>query len=130
MTAEHKYKLVEWSKLIQEQKNSGMTVIEWCRSTGNSKWAYYYWLRRLQSETLDDALASLMSKNATALSTSENQFVEIPLSAPPHPETDPVFQRKEPVAILHVNGIQCGIMPEATQEFMSDLIGALRHAQA
>ena len=31
MIAEHKYKLFEWSRLIQEQKSSGMTVMEFRR---------------------------------------------------------------------------------------------------
>lgn len=37
-----------WKQRIEEQKNSGMGIREWCESQKLSKDAYYYWRKKLQ----------------------------------------------------------------------------------
>ena len=42
------YRLSQWSEIIQEQKQSGKTVSEWCSEHGMTTNAYYYRLRRVR----------------------------------------------------------------------------------
>ena len=55
--------LQEWSSQIQERMQSGMTVREYCERIGLSLKTYYYRLRRVREEFLEDA----ESQNALAL---------------------------------------------------------------
>lgn len=47
----------KWSRLIAEQKNSGLTIRDFCRQHDLSWHAYYYWLRKIR-EQIDPALPS------------------------------------------------------------------------
>ena len=38
-----------WKQRIEDQKNSGMGIREWCESKQLSKDAYYYWRKKIQS---------------------------------------------------------------------------------
>ena len=42
------YRLSQWSEIIQEQKQSGKNVLEWCLEHGITTNAYYYRLRRVR----------------------------------------------------------------------------------
>ncbi|MBR3607026.1 MAG: hypothetical protein IKL51_05580 [Lachnospiraceae bacterium] len=37
-----------WKQRIEEQKNSGMGIREWCEAKQLSKDAYYYWRKKIQ----------------------------------------------------------------------------------
>lgn len=39
-----------WKQRLEEQKNSGMGIREWCESKQLSKDAYYYWRKKIQKE--------------------------------------------------------------------------------
>ena len=40
-------RLSEWTQRIEERKNSGISVKNWCRENGVSEKTYYYWQRRI-----------------------------------------------------------------------------------
>lgn len=42
------YQLQEWSGMLRERKESGLTVKDWCLEQGISEHSYYYRLRRLR----------------------------------------------------------------------------------
>ncbi len=46
VTAE--YRLSKWMQVIQEKQCSGQSVKEFCRDTGISSNAYFYWQRKLR----------------------------------------------------------------------------------
>ena len=37
-------RLAQWAGIIKEQKESGLTVKDWCNQNGITKDAYYYWV--------------------------------------------------------------------------------------
>jgi hypothetical protein len=45
----------EWAAQINDRKQSGMTVIEWCEVQGYSTKTYYYRLKRVREELLEAA---------------------------------------------------------------------------
>ena len=49
--------IAKWSRLIVEQKNSGLTIRDFCRQHDLSWHAYYYWLRKIRDQ-IDPALPS------------------------------------------------------------------------
>lgn len=42
-----KYRAKNWTMLIQECNNSGLTKREFCQQRGISEKSFYYWLRKL-----------------------------------------------------------------------------------
>lgn len=45
------YRTQQWVGTIQECRNSGLTNKDWCEQNNVSLSAYYYWLRKIRSET-------------------------------------------------------------------------------
>lgn len=43
-------RLAQWAGIIKEQKQSGLTVKDWCSQNGITKDAYYYWQQKLRKE--------------------------------------------------------------------------------
>ncbi len=43
-------RLAQWAGIIKEQKQSGLTVKDWCDQNGITKDAYYYWQQKLRRE--------------------------------------------------------------------------------
>ena len=66
------YQLQEWSGMLRERKESGLSVKAWCAERGITEHAYYYRLRQLRQ----------MACNA--LETAQTvQLAEVPLSPKP-----------------------------------------------
>ncbi|MGI6731721.1 MAG: IS66 family insertion sequence element accessory protein TnpA [Anaerovoracaceae bacterium] len=42
------YRLSQWAQVIQERRNSGQSVKDFCQMSGISKNAYFYWQRKLR----------------------------------------------------------------------------------
>ena len=47
------YQLREWSGMLRECKESGLTVKNWCAERGITEHAYYYRLRKLRQAACD-----------------------------------------------------------------------------
>lgn len=45
------YRLEQWTKLIQECQSSGMKVDDWCKANDVTHHAYYYWLRKIRTQS-------------------------------------------------------------------------------
>lgn len=56
--------LEEWSFKIKECRNSGLTVLDWCKSQGIKPQRFYYWQKKI---------FTLLSPQQTA------EFAELPL---------------------------------------------------
>ena len=46
-TVNHNNRLLEWSKRVEECRNSGQTVVEWCREHGIPTSTYFVWQRKV-----------------------------------------------------------------------------------
>ena len=49
------YRAQNWTMVIQECSNSGLSNREFCRQRGISEKTYYYWLRKLRSQMAEVA---------------------------------------------------------------------------
>ena len=66
------YQLQEWSGMLRQRKESGLSVKDWCLEQGISEHSYYYRLRRLRQ----------MACNALEQAQSV-QLAEVPLAPKP-----------------------------------------------
>ena len=63
------YQLQEWSGMLREQKESGLSVKQWCQERGLAEHIYYYRLRKLRQAA------------CTALEQAQPiQLAEVPLA--------------------------------------------------
>ena len=82
--------MAKWSRLISEQKNSGLTIRDFCRQHDLSWHAYYYWLRKIR-EHIEPELSSGPAETQTV-------FTELPvhdklpasMPVPPQVATDDI----------------------------------------
>jgi len=76
------YRLAHWAKIITDQKESRLSIREYCEQVGLHENSYYYWQKKLRTVAIDelatasdeqtDELAPIMAKlNLTRNSGSE-----------------------------------------------------------
>lgn len=63
--------MTKWSRLISEQKNSGLTIRVFCRHHDLSWHAYYYWLRKIREH--------IVSELPTVTDEPKPVFAELPV---------------------------------------------------
>ena len=82
--------IAKWSRLIAEQKNSGLTIRDFCRQHDLSWHAYYYWLRKIR-EHIEPELSSGPAEPQTVF-TELPVYDKLPASmtAPPQVATDDI----------------------------------------
>ena len=64
-------KAARWARIIEAQRQSGQTVVEFCRRRGIAKATFWYWRRRLATTEKQE----LVTKPA-------QRFLTVPLVAP------------------------------------------------
>lgn len=48
------YRIQEMQKMIHAHTESGLTVSEWCLENNFSEGSYYYWLKKIREETIEE----------------------------------------------------------------------------
>ena len=48
------YRLQQWSELLLEQKNSGLSIRAWCEARGINGQRFFYWQRKLRVAALEE----------------------------------------------------------------------------
>lgn len=67
IAARTELRIQNWKKLIAAQAESGLTVREFCRQQDLSTHSYYYWLRKIRMQVIED-------KTPSATSSQQIQF--------------------------------------------------------
>jgi len=49
----HEMRLMKWTPIIRECRNSGMAVRAWCLENNVNEKQFYYWQRRVRGEVFD-----------------------------------------------------------------------------
>jgi hypothetical protein len=66
-----RYDARRWAKLIEAQRRSSLTVVEFCRRRGIAKATFWYWRKRLVSAAKNESGAKLTQR-----------FLAVPIVAP------------------------------------------------
>ena len=78
------YRLSQWAQIMQERRESGLKVYEFCEQRGINKHAYYYWLRRLR----ETACEGLVKSQSNIKFETSHKFTEIKLLDSPTTTTE------------------------------------------
>lgn len=100
----NKYRLEQWTAIIQERINSGKRVDVWCKENNITRDSYYYWLRKVK--------LSVVRNKPTEPSPQLPKVVPL---MPPQPVTE--TRGSGTAIILRANGITLEI-----QDGASDII--------
>ena len=61
----------QWARIIEVQRRSDLTVVEFCRRRGSAKATFWYWRKRLAATAKQDLVAKPVQR-----------FLAVPLVAP------------------------------------------------
>ena len=103
----------EWKGLIQEQKESGMTIRAWCEQNGFRENTYYYWLKIIRAKAIEQ-----VETNAALLRIEPNEL----------PEGKGEPQTKTERIMVRINDAVIEFPLEIPVEQIAAFIRALNHA--
>jgi len=65
------YRTAHWAQIITDQKESGLTIREYCEKSGLHENSYYYWQKKLRTVAIDEL----------ATATNEQTLELVPIMA-------------------------------------------------
>ena len=71
------YRLTYWAEILQERKESGLTIQSFCESAGICENSYYYWQRKLR----EAACTELATIQCATANLAHPGFAEVKLSS-------------------------------------------------
>lgn len=106
--AKTEFRRRQWTQIIQDCQNSGMTVVGWCSQNNVNTKSYYYWLRKIRS----------LACETTTLVPQRNEQKIVPLS----------FQQTKPSAAVVINlpSISVDIHDGTSRETIEAVLSALK----
>ena len=113
---QHQILLKQWAGIINDQKESNLSVKAFVAQNSLSEFQFYYWKRKLKDAVLDEVSSG---------------FVEIPV-LPVRKDNVPVAKVSQPllpssnesVASISIGNSVINIYGNATQDFLKNLLGA------
>lgn len=100
------YQLQEWSGMLRERKESGLSVKEWCREQGLAEYTYYYRLRKLRQA----ACAALEQ-------TQPLQLAEVPLAPKPE-ESHTKLRLTTKSCTLEIQDADCSVLDQVLRAIL------------
>lgn len=118
--AKRNYNIQQWKTIIQDRNNTNLTVDEYCKQNVLSRNSYFYWLRIIREEVLEQS--------------SESGFVELSLPAETysgsHPITAVPIAKQEPSQLtLSMCSITIQVTEDTSPALLARTIGVIRNAQ-
>ena len=114
----HNATLSKWLDLFKDQVASGKSVKAWCADNGYTTYAYYYWKRAANSTTslcnLRESRNLYNFSNTSPTETDHSRELYNP-------------RNTEDITVC-VGGISIKISPDASDDLIARIIGAVRHA--
>lgn len=110
-------KFQKWSEIIQAQKDSGLTVTEFCDKNSIAKGKYYYWLKRIR-QTACDNLPTISNSNIVPVIPCDD-FVTGDAQISPS-----VYAMR-----LSVNGISLEFSNEASTSLIENALRVINYAR-
>lgn len=124
----HQAHLTEWAARFQEQKNSGLTIRQWCEQNSISIHKYNYWKHQVKEELVDQMLPDI---------------VQLPIPDPVLPSGVPdhgisdrsiranrTYRANYPISNIRlcIDGVALELEPSVSEDFLRTLIRALHYA--
>ena len=76
MAVRNEYRMDQWAGIIEERRESGLSIREFCRQRELREGAYYYWLRKLRSTITENARPTFVELSETDRGRTEEAVSE------------------------------------------------------
>lgn len=113
----HEVLVQNWARNIEQRIKSGMTIKEWCQANNIMESQYYYWLKVVRGETIQQTENGLLQE-------TQNTFVKIQETAVAESPTTSAL----PAATLRWKGIEIELPEYASADFIRRLIEGIVYA--
>lgn len=70
-------RLDQWKRLIQECRNSGMSVRSWCKQNNVSEPSYYYYLKKIRQSIVDSETQTFVPLVMNHEEAKSSEIIEI-----------------------------------------------------
>lgn len=82
--AKRNYSIQQWKAIIQDRNNTNLTVDEYCKQNGLSRNSYFYWLRIIREEALEQSAESGFVELSLPAETDSgaHQITAVPITKP------------------------------------------------
>ena len=124
----HQAMLNEWAARIADQKESGLSVSEWCTLNNLTEHKYFYWKRQLKEEAVEQALPEIVPLAMPAVQTGSAGVLDPTSELAGKNGVSYTSFPSNPCARIYLNGISIEIDSSAPEAFIKSLIKAVRHA--
>ena len=115
--ATRRFRIQQWSQIIHDRVQSGMTIKEYCRKNQLSRDAYFYWARIIKEQAI------------TELTVTEQQFVELPASREDiAPTIYPGSGSEYSELLLTVGQVQITVTEKTSSDLLSRTLEVVRNA--
>ena len=114
------FRLQQWAEALRDHKESGLTVMEWCRLHNVSKYQFYYRQREVRKHAAQFLALQPVQADKPA-------FVEVSHaldSQPAAPDTDPVLSRV--TACIRAGNADIFVSDETSEELLAKILRAVR----
>jgi len=81
------YRLAYWAGIIQERRDSGLSIKAFCEKAGFHENIYFYWQRKLREASCEQL--AVIGKKSTATGVAPSGFTEIRISESLRPQFRP-----------------------------------------
>lgn len=121
----HQATMTKWAALIKEQKNSGLTIRQWCDQKNVFFHAYNYWKHILKESVVDSVMPDIVPISQPLVPSSNCEMI-LPESGESYnsrilPDTT------TPVSIS-LGDVHIEIGASASDDVIANIIKAVRHA--
>lgn len=114
------FRLQQWAEALRDHKESGLTVMEWCRLHNVSKYQFYYRQREVRKHAAQFLALQPVQADKPA-------FVEVShalRSQPAVPDPDPVLSRV--TACIRAGNADIFVSDETSEELLAKILRAVR----
>jgi putative transposase len=112
------YRLRHWAGILQERVASGMSIKEFCKTSGIHENVYYYWQRKLREAACEE-LADRAKKEVASCETSlvPNGWAVC--------KAGEVETQGKPL-VVEINGFRVHVEPDTAEEQLTRVCRALK----
>ena len=114
-----KYRMKEWTGIVQDRINSGLTINEYCDQNGLSRNAYFYWLKKIRNRIIIDTPALTEESTQNPIS-----FQELSIPEPSVPVVTPQDQIS-----IGINGMTINVTKDTSKELLLRVLEVARHVK-
>ena len=113
------YRMKEWTGLVQDRINSGLSINEYCNQNGLSRNAYFYWLKKIRNRIIIDTPALTEESTQNPIS-----FQELSIPEPSVTVVTPQDQIS-----IGINGMTINVTKDTSKELLLRVLEVARHVK-